>query len=85
MSADIFDAVCQALGHDPSRVLSVRMNPHLVVVTTLDTAGHLCTVTCPPPDAGSSPLPAADGAPVSDAGDQSSSAGPTRLRPRSTP
>jgi hypothetical protein len=78
MSADIFHAVCQALGHDPSRVLSVRMNSRLVVVTTIDPAGHLRTVTCPPSDAGSSPPPAADGAPVSDAGDEPSSAGARR-------
>jgi hypothetical protein len=75
MSADIFDAVCQALGHDPGRVLSVRMNPRLVVVTTIDPAGHLCTVTCAPSDAGSCASPAGDGAPALDAGSGSSGAG----------
>ena len=75
MGADIFDAVCQALGHDTGTVLSIRMNLRLVVVTAIDPAGHLCTVTCAPSDAGSCAPPAGDGAPSPDAGSGSSGAG----------
>ena len=81
MSAGIVDVVCQALGHDPSRVMSVRMDPDPVVVTTVDTAGYLRTVTSAPSDAGRCPLPSGDGAPSPDAGSRSSGAevcaGPT--------
>ena len=75
MGADVFDAVRQALGHDPGRVLGVRMNPRLVVVTTIDPAGHLSTVTCAPSDAASCAPPTGDGAPSPDAGSGSSGAG----------
>ena len=81
MGAHIFDAVCQALGNDPGTVLSVRMNPHLVVVTAIAPAGHLCTVTCAPSDAGPCAPPTGDGTPSRDAGSGSSGAavrtGPT--------
>jgi hypothetical protein len=56
------------------RVRSVRASPHLVV-TTIDPAGRPCTVTGSPSDTESS---AADGAPVSDAGGESSAAGARR-------
>ena len=81
MSAGIVDVVCQALGHDPSRVLSVRMDPDPVVVTTVDAAGYLRTVTSAPSDAGPCPPPSGDGAPSPDAGSWSSGAG---VRPGST-
>ncbi|MBB3084630.1 hypothetical protein [Geodermatophilus sabuli] len=45
MDDTLFHLVCTMLGYEPERVLSVRINPRQVVVTTADPAGELRSTT----------------------------------------
>lgn len=41
MSLDVFRALCERLGYDPTSVLSVRVNPRQVVVVAKNEVGEL--------------------------------------------
>ena len=45
MIAHLFSALCETLGYEPDSVMSVRVNPHMVVITHIDSSGMLCSTT----------------------------------------
>jgi hypothetical protein len=45
MIAHLFSALCETLGYEPDSVMSVRVNPHMVVITHIDSSGMLGSTT----------------------------------------
>jgi hypothetical protein len=45
MIAHLFSALCETLGYEPDSVMSVRVIPHMVVITHIDSSGMLCSTT----------------------------------------
>jgi hypothetical protein len=43
--AHLFVALCETLGYDQERVVSVRVNPRKVVISHTDSSGMLCSTT----------------------------------------